>query len=327
MKRLLVRRGAVGLALGALAITGLASVPASAVITDPEVGAGVWFTDNDSDCNKAGAESGTYVAWSDNGVPVSQSYSASGTHTSTGNPADIVDVSASGSVTVSSTPFTGGAFTVTGSASAASSATSRLASTVCDEYAAATPGAFGEITLTQPMWVTLSASGDGSGGGSAWVEDSTGGASAQVGKRGTAVSTVLAVPGELWFGFASEAYSSVNGGNEESRTYTGTYKLDFQPVGSASAPTGKGSAYTQFGARDCANGNIAAAITKKAKKKAQQVLIKVNGAKVAKFKGKKLKKRTLVLPAAPASAAAVEATIKLKNGKKVTVTRSYLACS
>ncbi|MDT4868670.1 hypothetical protein FQZ97_1036510 [compost metagenome] len=53
----------------------------------------------------------------------------------------------------------------------------------------------------------------------------------------------------------------------------------------------------------------------------------VNGRKAVTLQGKKLKKRALVLPAAPGSGATVTATITLKNGKKLTVSRSYLACS
>jgi len=340
MKRLIVRRSAVGLALGALAATGLASVaaPAQAVIADPNVGGGVSsnssFYDDDInnwvDCDETGVvDVDGSIAWSDNGVPVSRSVSAAGTYTHPDNAADKVNVSGSGSATVSSTPFTGGAAptTITGSAQATASAISQGASTNCDTNVSADAGASGGLVLTQPVWVTLTVTGDGSGYGGIAFGGEDGGAQIAAGKRGSASASALIPAGEAYFYFSASANAEADGTLEGSRSYAATFKIELQPVGSATALTGKGKGYTQFGARDCATGNVTAAITKKAKKKADQILIKVNGAKVAKLKGKKLKKRTLVLPAAPASAAEVVATITLKNGKKVTVTRSYLACS
>ncbi|MDQ6525721.1 hypothetical protein RB608_19045 [Nocardioides sp. LHD-245] len=338
MKRLLVRRGAVGLTLGALAATGLASVPvpAHAVVADPEVGVRVHSDSgyyNDVDdwvyCEEAGVvDLDDVVPWSDNGVPVSRSGSTAGTYTDPANTADKVNVNASGSASVSSTPFTGStSTTITGTAQATVSAISQGATTNCDTDIRAESGASGEITLTQPMWVTLTAAGDGTGTGMMVLVNADGVSQIVTAKRGTASSGTLLSAGEAYFQFASMAEANADGADEETRSYSATFKIELKPVGTATEPTGKGKGYAQFGARDCATGNVAAAITKKAKKKAKQVVITVNGAKVAKFKGKKLKKRTLVLPAAPAAAAEVVATITLKNGKKVTVTRSYLACS
>lgn len=330
MKRRLVQRSAVGLALGALAAAGLAGVPtpAHAAVSNAYADNGVSFYDYES-CTRVGAVNGPdEVAWSDNGIPVSQSYSTSGTFTDTVNTNDIVDVSASGSVTVSSTPFTGSiTTTITGTASASASAVSRLASTECNSSARAEPGAWGNLVLTQPMWVTLTAKGDGNGYGSVGVEGPDGGAYISVYKRGTGSTSALLPAGPIGLGFSANADASSYDDHDGTRAYSGSFKIELQPVGAASAATGKGGAYTQFGARNCSTGAVDAAITKKAKKKAKQILVKVNGKKVANLKGKKLKKRTLVLPAAPATAAEVVATITLKNGKKVTVTRSYLACS
>ncbi|WGY02736.1 hypothetical protein QI633_03025 [Nocardioides sp. QY071] len=340
MKRLLVRRSAVGLALGALAAAGMASIPAPAhaVIADPTVGASVnsysEYYDDDVDhwvnCDETGVvDVDDSVVWSDNGVPVSRSVSAAGTYTDPNNAADKVNVSASGSATVSSTPFTGGTAptTITGSAQATASAISQGASTKCDTNVNSEAGASGGLVLTQPMWVTLTVNGDGSGYGGVSFGGSDGGAQIAAGKRGSASASALIPAGEAYFYFSASASAEADGADEGSRSYAATFKIELQPLGSATVLTGKGKGYAQFAARDCATGNVTAAITKKAKKKAKQVLINVNGAKVAKLKGKKLKKRTLVLPAAPSSAAEVVATITLKNGKKVTVTRSYLACS
>ncbi|MCR1783732.1 hypothetical protein KVF89_14425 [Nocardioides carbamazepini] len=335
MKPVLIRRAAAALALGALAATGLASVPspAQAAIAYAFVDTGVSFYDygDSPECSLAGVlPDPDDAAWSDNGVPVSQSFSTSGTFTNADTASDIVDVRASGSVTVSSTPFTGGAVTITGTATASSSATSRLASTECDTSARAEPGASGTLVLTQPMWVTLTASGDGNGNGGASIQAEDGGAFIAVGKRGSGSTTTLLPAGEVYFDLGSSASSSAYGTTEGARSYTGTYKIELQPVGTASPLAGKGQAYTVFGARDCATGNVSAVITKKAAKKAKQVTIMVNGKKVVNLKGKKLakaKNKTIVLPAAPSGAAEVVAKVKLKNGKKVDATRSYLACS
>ncbi|WP_436698902.1 hypothetical protein [Nocardioides sp. BYT-33-1] len=339
MKRLLVRRGAVGLALGGLAAAGLASVPtaAHAVVVDPQVGGNVYsnssYYDDVLDAWKPCDDSGVLdiddmVAWSDNGLPVSRSFSTVGTYTHPDNPTDKVNVSTSGSATVSSTPITGASSsTITGMAQATASAISHGATTDCDTNVDAQSGARGGITLTQPMWATLTITGDGTGSGGILLYSEDGGTQIMSGKRSSASISTLLGAGEVMFQFAAMADAEADGAEEGTRSYSATFKIELQPVGSASAVTGKGGGFAQFGARDCATGNVAAAITKKAKKKAKQVVIAVNGAKVAKFKGKKLKKRSLVLPAAPASAAEVVATITLKNGKKVTVTRSYLACS
>ncbi|GAA1540124.1 hypothetical protein [Nocardioides humi] len=340
MKRLLVRRGAAGLALGALAATGLASIPtaAHAAVAYATVGGSAYSgsdyyddnTDTWVDCDESGVLDADETApWSDNGVPVSRGYSMAGTYTDPANTVDKVNVSASGSATVSSTPFTGGGTptTITGTAQATAAAISQGATTRCDTYVSSQSGAQGELVLTQPVWVTLTVSGNGNGGGFIQLGGSDGGAYVGVGKRGTASASALLSPGEVNFSFNASVGASAEGTAEGTSSYSGTFKIELQPVGSASAISGKGKAYTQFGARDCATGNVTAAITKKAKKKAKQIVVSVNGKKAVKLKGKKLKKRALVLPAAPSSAAEVTAKITLKNGKKVTVTRSYLACS
>lgn len=331
MKRLLVRRGAVGLALGALAATGLASVPAPAhaVVTNAYVYADAGFhNDGDDSCVVAGDGPGPdALPWTDNNVPIALGDSSVGTVTSGG---DITDVVTTASASISSSPLGAGPATVKATASASASSIPRSATTICDGHASSESGAYSNFTLAAPMWVTLTLNANGTGDGSVsgGIESSNGQISLQGGKRTSGSVTALLPAGEayLWFGADANVHSDDTVAARTAAA-TGTLTFDFQPLGNGSAVTGKGAGYVQFGARECGTGNVAAAITKKAKKKAQQVLVKVNGAKIAKFKGKKLKKRTLVLPAAPSSAAEVVATITLKNGKKVTVTRSYLACS
>src|SRR5690606_16780281 len=115
-------------------------------------------------------------------------------------------------------------------------------------------------------------------------------------------------------------------------TASGHASIHFAPVGSASAaPSGKARKYVTLPtARNCATHNATTALTTKKKKikKIKNVTYTVNGAKVAKIKGKKLKKGTATaLPIADNQAATITATVKLKKGKKQTATASYLACT
>jgi hypothetical protein len=332
MKRLLVRRGAVGLALGALAATGLASVaaPAHAAIVNADVYAWSGLGDDGADPTcVANVSSNTTpdLPWSDNGVAVTATESDSGTLTA---PGESTALSASAVTTVSSTPVAGGPATVKFATTMNASAVPSKEGTVCQGYASVEGQAQGDFTLAQPMWATMTWTTGGKGAsGSGYLEldlpDGVIRVNTPVRTSGSMTALLPAGLIEMDLYGETDAYAA----DPQNRTasFTSSVTVELQPMGAAAAPAGKGAGYTQFGARDCATGNVAAAITKKAKKKAKQVVITVNGAKVAKFKGKKLKKRSLVLPAAPASAAEVVATITLKNGKEVTVTRSYLACS
>ena len=329
MKRLLVRRSAAGLALGALAATGLASVPtaAQAVITSAEISSNTYFDDNECS-STVSAPDPADAPFSDNGVPVTLSHSVTGTSTDGVNPADISDLSASSTMTATVSPVTGGPATITVTGSAHARALPRIANSVCEGYARGYERASGDFVLTQPTWVTITATASGKGGSSfGEVYNQTGDLYLQTADRSQGTVSALFPAGPASFYFSVEANADATDAGRRTADYAASYKVDLQPVGTATAAAGKGKAYAVFGARDCATGNVTADITKKAKKKAKQILVKVNGKKVANLKGKKLKKRTLVLPAAPSSAAEVVATITLKNGKKVTVTRSYLACS
>ncbi|GAA1540115.1 hypothetical protein [Nocardioides humi] len=333
MKRLLFRRSAVGLALGALAATGLASVPSPAQAAVSNAWVNVYADVHDDAGGSCVAtptgSSPSDVAWSDNGLTVTHSYAETGTVTAPGN--DVTTMSSSATSSVSSTPLGAAPATIKATGSVSASAVPNTPATVCDGHASASTDVDGDFVLPQPMWATVTVTGTGTGGaytgGYVEIDLPDGSLYLQATKRSQGTVTALLPAGSV--GVSVETWIDAYGG--EAGRNTGSFaisaNIDLQPVGAGSAVSGKGKAYAQFGARDCATGNISAAITKKAKKKAKQVLVKVNGAKVAKLKGKKLKKRTLVLPAAPGSAAEVTATIKLKNGKKVTVTRSYLACS
>jgi hypothetical protein len=329
----LTRRGPLGLALLALAATALPAAPASASVTNTEIVVNA-FINKDSSCTYTGASSGPpHVTWSDNGVPVTHSYATSGT---INKPAttDITDASASVSATLTATPLGNGPARIDGRVQLRASAVARQAGSVCGAGGYAYADGGGEFTLSQPMWATVSVNSPGGASG-AVIARSLGS-----GNRGSAhlfwgdiltrangSLTSLLPAGPTAVDFTADVEVESDGSGPRTVSDDVTFSIDLQPMGAASAVSGKGRRFVQPGARDCSNGAIAAVVTKKAKKQAKQVLITVNGAKVAKLKGKKVKPRALALPAASGAAATVTAKVVLKNGKKATVTRSYLACS
>ncbi|TQK73025.1 hypothetical protein [Nocardioides sp. SLBN-35] len=333
MKRLLVRRSAVGLALGALAVTGLASVPspASAVATNAYVEADGGFYAQAGTCTEAGdGANPADVPWSDNGVPVTNQVAKSGTISNNDNAADITDVAVSSKATVTSTPLgTSGPATIQATGTASASVAPRLGSSGCSPYAYASGYVRGDATLPAPMWVTIT--GTGTGRGSSYLEIDTVDGYIELNTADRSAGTVTALlpagPISLYYYVSTNAYLDAQTPTARSRSVSSTFTAVLEPLGNGSAVAGKGKSYVSLDARSCPTGTVAVSLTKKAKKKAKLVEIKVNGAKKGKkFQGKKLKKRTVAIAAPPASDATIVATITLKNGKKVTVTRSYKAC-
>lgn len=332
-----VRRGAIGLAASALALAGIAAAPTSAhaAIDWGQVDVGINFSTYPPEkCHVSGATIPAALELQDNGVPVSQSWSGTVTGSNTENPSEVSDLAASSQITASMTPVGSGPITLKASVSAAASASTNVADSPCWMSASANPRVEAYFTLPQPMWVTIAGSGDGNGNAQAAVfaDDSSGGGLA-IGPRGQGSTTMLVPAGDV--GLQVEARADVGVGDAvHSRSYAGSFTIELAPVTTPAAPNGSGSTVAGsskgtvvLGARDCASGGIAVALTKKAKKKATQVRVAVNGAKVAKLKGKKLKPRTIVVPAARSAAVEVTVQVKLKNGKKATIKRSYQACA
>lgn len=330
MKRSLVRRGAVGFALGALAASGLASVPAHAVITDGEIYTSTYFSDNGSCTESASAPSPGVLPFTDNNVPTTQAHAVSGQTTHNVNPADVTAFAASSTLTVQASPIGEGPATIAVSGGTyAQAATALGAASLCDGYAQGYVQAYGDFVLTKPMWATVTVDANGNGEGRVEINGNDGDLDIETAARSKGSVTALIPAGDvsIFFDFDSEAYGPSTDASDRVTTYSGKYRIDLLPLGHPSAVSGKGAGHVLLGARTCTTGQIAAELTKKAKKKAKKVVVKVNGAKAASFKGKSLKKKAFSLAVPPASAAEVVATITLKNGKKVTVTRSYLACS
>ncbi len=332
MKSLSLRRAAVGIAAASLSGAALASVPTSAhaAIDDSELGGYASINEYNACLLSPGPSAPSPLTWTDNGVPVTQSFSATRTATG-GDLADVTDLTTSYSATVKSTPINGGPATITASARSRATAVPRLATTTCNAQAYASTEVEGEFTLAKPMWAVVTLTGgSGTNGGQSYVElyMEDGYLDVYAPRRTTSVTTVLLPAGDVDLDFETWT-NSAYGNNPERHVQAaeGTMKVELFPVGHPSAAAGKGKGFVQLGARNCGNGAVAASLTKKVKKQAKSVTVKVNGKKAATFQGKKLKKRSFSLAAASSKKANVVATVTLKNGKKVTVTRSYLECS
>ena len=349
MKIIHARRVVAGLTLGAVASFGLAAIPTPAhAAVDEAFVVGANYVS--STCPAEGVEDGGYEkTWADDNVPVTGGVSSSGT--ASAGEEDVVDVAVSNSTTIRSTALGSGPATMTGSASASATALARQASTECDVLVEAQSHAQGLFTLTQPMWVTLTAKGSGhrqgAAGGSSWVGVASAGdfgpifggpgaiggegLVAATGNRGTTVASTLLPAGDYAVVFMAYASAEAEEEREGTVTYTGTFTVDFDTAGSASPAVGKGTSKVQFGDRDCASGNIPVVLAKKTVKKAKSAKVKVDGKKVAVLKGKKLagkkpKAKTITVPTSATAVAKVKVKLVLKNGRRMQATRSYVPC-
>lgn len=354
MKILSARRAVAGLSLAALAGVGLVSVPTPAhAQVDPAWTAGDIDIDHDDACEGSGDFNDWFEEqWSDNGAP--HGGTASGNATIAAGEGDVVDTTAAYASTITSTPLGGGPATITGKVTTSASALAREASTDCDVRVDTDGQAYGIFTLTQPMWVTLTLTGDSQrqgdagasmttlvgnayliGGGPLPIrlaeEAQSDGLSTAIGNKGTASASTLFPAGQYAVLTISQAFAGASGDSEGSIAYTGNFKIDFQTPGSASAATGKGVSKVQFGARDCATGNVPVDLSKKTVKKAKRVAVRINGAKgpVLKgkgLKGKKPKAKSIVVPTSATGIVKVKVKIVQENGRRMQATRSYLPC-
>jgi hypothetical protein len=332
-----LRRTAAAAVVGSVALTGLmaaAPSPATAATTYGSVSLDVDAHD-DEDCDATSVPSGpASAALTDNGVPVTQSFAVTGTVTDPDNPADVTTLAGNASIRTTVTPIAGGPATVTVTGSAAASANARLGSaSVCDGHAYGNGYSEFGFKLAAPMWVTITGTGAGTGAGSASLSVGSDAISVgvDVAPRTTSTSTALLPAGDYWFGANVSANArGASTGTPRSSSITASLGLRLDPVGAASALAGPGAKFVSLGGRNCATNSVTATFAKSVKKKATQVQLNVNDKKRLKIaKPKKLRKtRSVVLGGlTPSAATTVSAVIKLKNGKKVTVSRSYLACS
>ncbi|WGY02735.1 hypothetical protein QI633_03020 [Nocardioides sp. QY071] len=327
MKNVSARRVVAGISLGALAGLGLVSVPsaAHAKVEEPQIGGQYSIYSYNCEGEGEGDWNDQDIAsWADDNVPVSKSTSASGTFTA--GEGDSVAAKTSTNASITASPLGSGPATITGTATATASALPSGAETECEVTTQALAMATGVFTLTQPTWITVSATGQGQHQGQSVGTSIVGigsvdsffgsweglfggfggdGLSVSAGDRGTATSSTLLPAGDYGVLFGSLAFAGTDsdlpvrkvpglqpaatdavGG---SATSTGSFKIEFSKPGTATPATGKGASKVQFGERDCATGNIAVNLSKKTVKKAKRVAVRINGAKGPVLKGKKLK--------------------------------------
>ncbi|KAB2808400.1 hypothetical protein F9L07_23090 [Pimelobacter simplex] len=327
MKYASARRSAAALLVTPVALAGLAAVPAPALAA-PNLSVALQtqfdFDDDGADCAVTFADNAPSKSLTDNGATVTQSWADTGTSVSDGNPADITDVAASTSIAMSATPIGAAGATIKGVARASASARPRLATSVCTAYARAQSTASGTFVLAQPMWATVSAQGSGHGAIQVAAGSMDGPAAVLAGDRGTGTATTLLSAGPHIVSVLVGARATTVG--RRATSYSGSFTVRLAPLGEASPVTGNGRSHVTLGARSCASNTVAAGLTSKVRN-AKKVVVKVDGAKAASFQGKKLKKRAFTVRAASRSKAQVTATITLRTGRTVSVSRSYLPCS
>lgn len=327
MKKLSVRRTVAGLSLAALAGVGLVSVPtaAHAAVEEAMIGGQYWVYSNN--CVGEGGDSSDEDAapWADNSVPVSKATSYSTTFT--GGEDDSVAVKSTTNASITASPLGAGPASITGTATAVASVLPSGSETDCRVDAESFALATGVFTLTEPTWVTVTATGQGErqgqatgtslvgiGSADAWYGSPLSvfgglggdGLTVSAGTRGNAASSTLlpagvyrvifgalALAGTHDYGFPTRKVAALEPVASDavggSATFSGNFKVEFSKPGTATPVTGKGAAKVQFGERDCASGNVAVNLSKKTVKKAKRVAVRVNGAKGPVLKGKKLK--------------------------------------
>ncbi|MFT4261994.1 MAG: hypothetical protein QM572_01305 [Nocardioides sp.] len=326
--RLALTTGAVGLLTLGVA---LVPTPAHAAVTSGTVGVSGYSSVTGTDCGATVWSSPvpSSVDITDNGATVTSSFSRTGTVTKSSATTDVTDLAQSASISAKLTPINGGPAALTISGSSTQSVVPRLSASACDVYAYSSAGFSATVDLPTATWVSISGSGKGRGSLQAYIasNDNAAGAIAYAfGEKGTGSGASLLPAGKAYIYGILSASSVDSDDTIKSSSYTGSATLDLKPVGYGSAVSGKGKKYVAPGERNCTTNTVSASLTKAAKKKASKVVVTAGGHKVT-LKGKKLTKAsTVTLPVASTSATTLTATITPKKGKKVTVSRSYLAC-
>lgn len=337
-----LRRGAAGFAVGALALAASVSVPASAPAAVAEARTGGHLAlDHLDNCRKVLAGSPpANVPWSDDGVEVTNRMSRTGTVTRNLDENDITDAAATSAVTIRSTPLEAPApaSIVTRGSASASLATRQGSATLCAPHLISGGHAAGRFTLAQPTWVEITGTAVSAGEGTAWgvgygalelVGADAAVVRAEVRNSSSTTVSALLPAGPVEVSFAVQTRTALTSAPPVSRSASTevSFTANLVPDGHASAAKGKAKRLVSLGRRDCATGKVGVALTKRAVAQARSVALEVTGRKKAKrFQGRTLRKRTIRLAAPAKRDVRVTATVTLKNGKKVKVSRSYKAC-
>jgi hypothetical protein len=345
------RSAIAGLALTTASLGGLwlSAQPAQAdvigSVPPPVNGSGIVFDDDPTGaaCTMnptPGTSTGPVVA---DGLP--HTVSASGQATDT-EPVGggVTTIAMSSSRTITATPVNGQLGHVSIQDSWSGSLTAPAGQT-CNAAASATNEAEFGFDLVRPAYVTITGvargmtgeaivtSLDGTGGGGPFGGVGGQGLVAAVvgGAHGTTVGSGLLPAGTMRVAILlSGAGLSPQ---TSARSGTASLEISLQDPGQATAAqTGKGSKYLALSsAQSCTNHTVTATWSKKAGKKkhskVKKAVFTVDSAKAGTAKKPTKGKVTTVKGIPLESSSVVTATITLTNGKTVTTSRPYLACS
>jgi len=203
----------------------------------------------------------------------------------------------------------------------------------CTAQTSASLGATTKVVLNRPTVVTTDASGRGSGGYLWAVVPGSSGLSGTLAALGLAsvqssvTHTTMYLPAGEYTVIAAGVLAMSSNHSQATRAGTARVHIAFAAAGSRTAAR-QMSYVTMPASRSCTTHKVSPRITTNAKKAKQikSVAFRVNGKLVKTVKAPH-KGTTFKLTATDDQAATVTATAKLRNGKTVTSTASYLQCS
>ena len=346
--RTLVLGTTLAAALGGLTV--LAPSPATAVVLDPtsQIAVQVGFTSNPVSpdactAGGTGTKSDSTLPLVPDGVARTVTVSSDGTYTRTGAPTDISRGLASVTRSVTISQAGGQLSHISLRDSFTASVTPDLgADQRCHMTSAGQAQTLFYFNLVRPTLVTVTVKSAGmyaqavlysglpsfSGGLSSLDKIKAVGATAG-GPRATSTGTVLFPPGEYAAGSAA-AQGSIRDSGAASGSVT--TEISFEDPGVATmGAKGDGKKYVDLPAlQDCNAHAAVASWTSKAGKgkdvKVKKAVFKVGAQKVGKAKRPEKKDRTKLTGLPVEGPVTVTGTLKLVNGDKVTVERTYRAC-
>jgi hypothetical protein len=327
MKRSPLGRASVALTVVALTAAGLSlAPPAHAALDYGELRTELEFDEDDLNCSVTSSPNLPVKDLVDNGVTTTTTYNAFGSSLSNLVPGDVTTLKATGIARARVTKIGTKVTTFSGSLTASASAKPALANTHCNAEASSNVSATAGFVLPKPMWAEVRTSGAGDGNLQALVAGEFSGVTGAVVSRGSGVATGYVGAGNAQFQAGAQATAYSDTPADQSTSQSGSFSITLRPMGHAFAATGTGRPYVGLGSRSCSSHRISGALTWR-ESRVRTVAINVNGARKITFTGAAVRKRSFQLAVPSKRKAKVVATVVLKNGKRVTATRSYLACS
>ncbi|MBN9612900.1 MAG: hypothetical protein J0H64_05480, partial [Actinobacteria bacterium] len=190
------------------------------------------------------------------------------------------------------------------------------------------------FTSTQPLWATLSYTKAGPSYAEAWISAQSSDESEELygwASKGSGSSTIY-LPAGSYSGYVAGNPSMSRTAKSKTISASGNVKITFAPVGSAiSGPSGKAQSYAALAkTRSCSTHTLSAKLTTSSKKikRISKVSFSVNGKTVKTLRGKAVKRgKAVILRLNDGSPASVKTTVRFKTGKSYSATANYRACS